>query len=68
MASVHPISPQAPVKRLRLSRMDTIEQIQVMKEEIRSQMNAFRELLDAKEQELLAEVDFLRDLQVLMWA
>ena len=60
-------TPKSNAKRVKLSHMTTSGQIKAMKDEIRSKIQSLRDQLDAKECELLDEVDRLGDLQVNCW-
>ena len=57
-------SSESSPKRVKLSRMSTLQQKEAMKEEIRTKIGLLRDQLNTKECELLAEVDRLGTLQV----
>ena len=60
-----PPSPSLPSpKRVKLSHMSTLDQMEAMRIEIKRKIGLLRDQLDTKECELLAEVDRLGDLQV----
>ena len=57
-------SSESSPKKVKLSRMSTLQQMEAMKEEIKRKIGLLRDQLNTKECELLEEVDQLGDLQV----
>ena len=57
-------SSESSPKKVKLSRMSTLQQKEAMKEEIRTKIGLLRDQLNTKESELLEEVEQLGTLQV----